>query len=157
MISSTRWLHVGLCAALSAVGVAGGCASDKGAEAPAAAEGAEADEAKSADESAEREGGEHTALSSYQCRAMQSEARASLGAIAISQNMHHDDVGEYSTSLSELGAEAYIEGEYYRVEILEAGAEGYRAAAIGLGPMEGDRWEMDEDGEPEIIDDSCEP
>jgi type IV pilus assembly protein PilA len=91
----------------------------------------------------------------YKCRARQSEAKATLGAIQAGENAYFAEHKSYTAATSDLGVA--ISPHFYSIELSIVGAgKGYKATAKGDKPdTTGDEWTVDESGPVKAVTDKC--
>ncbi len=95
------------------------------------------------------------AVGQYKCRARQSEAKSTLGAIKIAEASYFTEHQAYTASMQELGVS--ITPQFYSVELSITGSgKGFKAIAKGDKPdTTGDDWKVDEASAVEAITDKC--
>jgi len=91
----------------------------------------------------------------FQCRSKQSEARANLKSLYVSQAAHRAETDSYGADLNTIKFEPMGAKLRYTYRIVEATKDTFRAEATGSGDMEGDRWVITEKNALESLDSRC--
>jgi type IV pilus assembly protein PilA len=91
----------------------------------------------------------------YKCRARQTEAKSTLGAIKIAEASYFAEHKAYTASVTELGV-ALTTRDYSLELSITGGGKGYKAIAKGDKPeTTGDEWSVDEAGTVTATSDLC--
>jgi type IV pilus assembly protein PilA len=94
-----------------------------------------------------------SAMDQYKCRARQSEAKSTLGAVKIAETSYFAEHKAYTASTTELAVA--ITPRNYSIELSITG-KGYKAVAKGDKPdTTGDEWMVDETGTVQAVTDKC--
>jgi Tfp pilus assembly protein PilE len=91
----------------------------------------------------------------YKCRSLQTEAKATLGAIKAGETAYYKEHGSYTASTADLGTEVAM--RHYTLELsITGGGKGYKATAKGDKPdTMGDEWMVDDGTAVTAIKDKC--
>jgi Tfp pilus assembly protein PilE len=95
------------------------------------------------------------AMDQYKCRARQSEAKSTLGAIKVAEASYFAEHKSYTASLTDLAIA--VQPKFYSLELsITGGGKGYKAIAKGDKPeTTGDEWTVTEAGDATAVTDKC--
>jgi type IV pilus assembly protein PilA len=92
----------------------------------------------------------------YQCKAMQSEAKTSLGTIRTLQEAYFAEYDTYTANLSNLGFELKGDTKYNPPDVTLDGTTAYSATIEGTqGSVDGDIWQLNATGQIRVQNDAC--
>jgi type IV pilus assembly protein PilA len=92
----------------------------------------------------------------FQCKYKQSEAKGNLKALAVAQESHLAERGEYARDLTAIGFQPRGNKIRYEYVIVQAGKASYVAEARGITDVvTGDLWRIDEKYIPQNVTNAC--
>jgi type IV pilus assembly protein PilA len=91
----------------------------------------------------------------FQCRSMQSEAKANLKALLVAEESFRGENNTYSTDTAAIGFQPAGNKLRYRYVVTTATATAFGAEARGEGDVDGDVWTIDQDGKLQSVQNTC--
>jgi hypothetical protein len=89
------------------------------------------------------------------CLRSQRGAQQNLFRLSQAQARHREEQGAYTRDLAALRVDLLGNPLLYDYEVVALSPAGFRLAAVGRGPMAGDRWEIDEPAGLQVIASVC--
>lgn len=96
-------------------------------------------------------------MRTFQCRSMQTEAKANLKSLYVAEESYRAEFDTYDKDTKKLGFEPHGGAKTrYRYEILEAGPTSFKARATGIeDEVKGDVWEISEKNDLTNVEAKC--
>lgn len=92
----------------------------------------------------------------FGCRSKQSEAKVTLKALHASELRHQSEKGAFTADLAAMSFAPGGVTVRYDYRVVKADAASYQAEAVAREPaLSGDKWVVDERGDPQNVVDGC--